>query len=66
MSNKIDLPRRSFLGTASLALAAAQFGALTSAHAQSVAKAAPLATVKPGTHSSFGTIKQVRAGVLDV
>ncbi|WP_244788093.1 alpha/beta fold hydrolase [Cupriavidus pauculus] len=66
MSNKIDLPRRSFLGTASLALAAAQFGALTSAHAQSVAKAAPLAPVKPGTHSSFGTIKQVRAGVLDV
>ena len=67
MSKTIDLPRRNFLGTAGLALAAAQLGVTGSAHAQSgVSKAAPLAPVTPGTHTSFATIKQVNAGVLNV
>ncbi len=67
MKKNIDLPRRNFLGTASLALAAAQFGLVSSAHAQSaVSKAAPVTPVTPGTHTSFGTIKQINAGVLNV
>ncbi|KAI3593705.1 Epoxide hydrolase [Cupriavidus sp. U2] len=67
MSKTIDLPRRNFLGTAGLALAAAQLGVIGSAHAQSgVSKAAPLAPVTPGSHTSFATIKQVNAGVLNV
>lgn len=43
MKEKIDLPRRGFLGTAALTLAAAQFGLTQAAHAQSsLARAAAL------------------------
>ena len=67
MKKNIDLPRRNFLGTAGLALAAAQLGMIGSANAQSaVSKAAPLTPVTPGTHTSFGTIKQINAGVLNI
>nr|WP_315596180.1 alpha/beta hydrolase [uncultured Cupriavidus sp.] len=67
MTKKIDLPRRSFLGTAGLTLAAAQLGMLGNANAQSaVSKAKPLAPVKPGSHTTFASIKQINAGVLNV
>lgn len=67
MSEKIDLPRRGFLGTAALTLAAAQLGMSQAAQAQTgVAKAAPLPATKPGTHTAFGPIKQIQAGVLNV
>jgi len=67
MTKPIDLPRRNFLGTAGLALAAAQFALLDPAHAEGAAfKSAPLAPVKPGTHKTFATIKQINAGVLNV
>ena len=67
MKEKIDLPRRGFLGTAALTLAAAQLGLTQAAHAQtSQARAAALPATAPGTHTSFGALKHVNAGVLNV
>ena len=45
--------------------AAAQLGMIGSANAQA-GKAKPLPTIKPGTNTSFGPLKQVDAGVLSV
>ena len=64
MSDKIDPSRRGFLGTAAMTLAAAQLGMIGSAHAQSSKESLP--TVKPGTNTSFGALKQINAGVLNV
>jgi pimeloyl-ACP methyl ester carboxylesterase len=64
MSDKIDPSRRGFLGTAAMTLAATQLGMIGSAHAQSGKENLP--TVKAGTNTSFGTLKQVNAGVLNV
>ena len=59
--------RRRFLGAAAVTVAAAQLGAAGSAPAQpGMAKATRLPAVKPGTHTSFGPLKQVDAGVLNV
>jgi pimeloyl-ACP methyl ester carboxylesterase len=55
--------RRHFLGAAAMTLAAAQFGSISSAKAQS--SKLPLA-VTPGTDTSFGALKQIDAGVLNV
>jgi pimeloyl-ACP methyl ester carboxylesterase len=67
---EINRNRRRFLGTAgaaALAVGAAQFGMIGSAKAQtSVANAAGLAAVKAGTATSFGPVKQIKAGVLNV
>jgi pimeloyl-ACP methyl ester carboxylesterase len=57
------ISRRRFLGTAATALAATQFGIGGVAHAQA-AKALPAIT--PGTNTSFGPLKQIEAGVLNV
>ncbi|KJK11320.1 alpha/beta hydrolase [Burkholderiaceae bacterium 16] len=67
MTEKIDLPRRGFLGTAALTLATVQFGVLTSAKAQTNhSKPAPLPSTRPGTHAAFASIKQINAGLLNV
>ncbi len=67
MSERIDLPRRGFLGTAAATLAAAQLGLSQAARAQAgVAKAAPLPQARPGIHTTFAPIRQVNAGVLNV
>jgi pimeloyl-ACP methyl ester carboxylesterase len=66
-SEDVDGHRRRFLGAAAMTLAAAQFGMIGSANAQAVkpsAKALP--EVKPGTHTSFGALKQIDAGVLNI
>ena len=63
-SEKIDLHRRHLLTGAALAAAAAQLGMLPSANAQSAKATLPL--IKPGTHTSFGPLKQIDAGVLNV
>lgn len=60
-SEPID--RRCFFGTAATALAAAQFGMSDSALAQT---AKSLSAIKPGTNTSFGSLKQIDAGVLNV
>jgi pimeloyl-ACP methyl ester carboxylesterase len=64
ISEHIDHDRRGFFGTAAFALAATQFGLIGPAAAQS--KAANLPAVKPGTHTSFGPLKQIDAGTLNV
>jgi pimeloyl-ACP methyl ester carboxylesterase len=67
MSEEINHNRRRFLGTAAMTLAAAQFGMFRSAEAQSrKAKSADFPPIKPGTNTSFGSLKQVDASVLNV
>ena len=60
MSEEINHHRRRFFGTAAVAIAAAQFGMIEAAAARGVP------AIKPGTHTSFGPLKQVDAGVLNV
>ena len=67
MSDDIDRERRRFFGAAAMTFAAAQFGILGSANAQAIeASAKELPAVKPGTHTSFGPLKQIDAGLLNV
>src|SRR5262249_38835399 len=61
-----EFRRRSLLGAAAMTLAAAQLGTISSTEAQaSNTKLAGLPTIKPGTTTSFGPLKQVDAGVLN-
>ncbi len=67
MSEKIDLPRRGFLGAAAATLAAAQFSLSQAAQAQTgAAKAASLPAQMAGSHTAFAPIKHVNAGGLSV
>jgi pimeloyl-ACP methyl ester carboxylesterase len=67
MSDEINHTRRLFFGTAAMSLAAAQFALSGLAQAQSgKAKSATLPTIKPGTNTSFGPLKQIDAGLLNV
>jgi hypothetical protein len=67
MPEEIKHNRRRFLGTAAMTLAAAQFGMFRSAEAQSrKAEPADVPPIKPGTNTSFGSLKQIDAGVLNV
>src|SRR5215204_5780094 len=61
-----DLGRRHFLGAA-MTIAAAQLGTLASAGAQS-GRTTPVefTTAKRGTNTSFGPLKQIDAGLLNV
>ncbi len=66
-SEQIDLQRRRFFGSAAMTMAAVQLVLSGSAEAQSGAtKAATLPAIKPGTNISFGPLKQIDAGVLNV
>src|SRR5258707_6940595 len=66
-SGEIDLQRRRFFGTAAISIAAAQLILGDSAHAQpGKPKPGELPNIKPGTNTSFGPLKQVDAGVLNV
>jgi hypothetical protein len=68
MSNvNFKLDRRRVLGTAAMTLAVTQFSLIGCARAQtSEAKAADQPTMKPGTNASFGPLKQVHAGLLNI
>ena len=67
MFEDINRDRRRFFGTAAMTIAAAQFALRDSASAQSgKAKPAELPKIKPGTNTSFATLKQIEAGVLNV
>ena len=67
MAEDLSWDRRRFLGTAAMTMAAAQFGIIGTATAQSrTTTPAELPTLKPGTPTSFGALKQVEAGVLQV
>ena len=67
MSEKINRQRRRFLGTAAMTIATTQLGIFGSAIAQSSkTKPAVLSMMKLGTNTSFGSLKQINAGVLNV
>jgi pimeloyl-ACP methyl ester carboxylesterase len=67
MSDEINHDRRRFFSAAAMTIAAAQFGIIGSADAQSrKTKPAVLPTIKPGTNTSFGSLKQIDAGLLNV
>jgi pimeloyl-ACP methyl ester carboxylesterase len=67
MSEDINYDRRRFLTAAITTIAAAELGIMGSAAAQSSkAKATTLPAIKPGTNTSFGPLKQIDAGLLNV
>jgi len=61
-----QIGRRRFLGIAAMGFAAAEIGRIASANAESGEATPAGATVKPGTHTSFGSLKQIDAGLLNV
>jgi pimeloyl-ACP methyl ester carboxylesterase len=66
-SEEINRHRRQLLAATAVAVAAAQLGMIDPAAAQTgKAKATPLPAIKPGSHTSFGPLKQIDAGVLNV
>src|ERR1043166_3215397 len=63
----INRQRRFLFGAAAATVAAAQFGMIGSAAAQSgETRAARLPPINPGPNTSFAAIKQIDAGVLNV
>ncbi|HEY1787260.1 MAG TPA: alpha/beta hydrolase, partial [Verrucomicrobiae bacterium] len=59
--------RRRFLGTATLALAASQIGLFRSANAQSSpANPDAVPVIKAGTNTSFASLRQIDAGLLNI
>lgn len=60
----IDHDRRRFVGAAALTYTAAGLGVIGAAHAET--KPAPLPVIKRGPNTSFGPLKQIDAGVLNV
>ena len=67
MSDEIDRDRRRFFGSAAMTLAAAQLSLSTTAAAETTKPIKAGATaVKPGTNTSFASLKQIDAGLLNV
>jgi len=67
MSNGINHNRRHFLGTAAMTIAAARLDMIGSAITQSSNTEPPrLPSIKSGTDTSFGPLKQIDAGLLNV
>ena len=65
-AGEIDRRRRHFLRSAGATLAAAQLGLIESANAQTGKTSTQLPAIKPGTNTSFGPLRQIDAGVLNV
>jgi pimeloyl-ACP methyl ester carboxylesterase len=66
-SNEPNLPRRRFFGVAAMTIAAAQLGVIGSRNAVAdEIQTAQLPAIKPGTNISFGALKQIDAGLLNV
>ena len=64
---KIDLQRRQLFGAAAMTIAATQLGIVGSVNAQSSkTNQAQIPPIKPGTNTSFSSIKQINAGVLNI
>jgi pimeloyl-ACP methyl ester carboxylesterase len=67
MSEEINQNRRRFLAKAALTIAAAPVGMIGSAKARpNEMKPAALPAIEPGTNTSFGALKQIDAGLLNV
>jgi hypothetical protein len=59
--------RRHFLGMTAMSLAAVNLGVIGSVNAQTAAHDTPdAAPIKPGTNTSFASLKQIDAGLLNV
>jgi pimeloyl-ACP methyl ester carboxylesterase len=67
MSEELDRDRRRFFSTAAMTIAGAQLALSGAALAQGgKAKPADMPRFKAGTHTSFGALKQIDAGLLNV
>src|SRR5216684_7313683 len=67
MSEEINNDRRRFLGDAAMTIAAAELAMIGSAYAQPRKKnSTDVQQTKPGTNTSFGSLKQIDAGLLNV
>jgi len=66
MNEEINYTRRRFLGIAATSIAAAEVGFIGSADAQSSEITPGASSVKSGTSTSFGPLKQIDAGLLNV
>jgi pimeloyl-ACP methyl ester carboxylesterase len=67
MPEDINHQRRRFLSNSAMAIAASQLGMLRSAKAEAANEtAAQLAPIRPGIHTSFKSLKQIDAGLLNV
>jgi pimeloyl-ACP methyl ester carboxylesterase len=67
MSEEINHDRRRFLGTAAMTFAAAELGLIGAAPARAEKKKpAAIPSDRPRTNASFGALKQIDAGVLNV
>ena len=67
MVEEINHDRRRFLATAIMTIASAQFGIIGSALAQTgTSKPARVPPIKPGMNKSFGPLKQIDAGLLNI
>jgi pimeloyl-ACP methyl ester carboxylesterase len=67
MSENLKFDRRRFLSTAAIAITAGPLAMMGSANAQAVkTQAANNTPIKSGTNTSYGTIKQINAGLLNV
>ncbi len=65
VADKINRDRRRFFGAAAMTIAATQLGTIGHAAAQGV-DVKTLPAIKRGTNTSFGPLKQIDAGVLNV
>jgi pimeloyl-ACP methyl ester carboxylesterase len=66
LSENLDLGRRRFFGAAAIGIAAAELGLLASANAQAVDGNVAQTSPRGGTSTSFGPLKQIDAGLLNV
>jgi pimeloyl-ACP methyl ester carboxylesterase len=67
MPEDINHQRRRFLSNSAMAIAVSQLGMLRSAKAEAANEAAAqLAPIRPGTNTSFKSLKQIDAGLLNV
>src|SRR5216684_1549008 len=62
--DEINQDRRRLLSTAAMAVTATQLGMINPAAAQRMEAKMP--AIKPGTNTSFGPLKQIDAGLLNV
>ena len=67
LSETINQNRRRFLSTAAMTVAATQIGMFNPANAEAAtANPADVPAIKPGTNTSFTSLKQIDAGILNV
>jgi pimeloyl-ACP methyl ester carboxylesterase len=67
MTEEINQRRRRLFGTAAMSIAVAQLGLMDSAAAQSgKTTASKVPALKPGINTSFKSMKQIKAGLLNV